>query len=295
MQDLDKVGNPFSPSPPILSLLQQTNHDLIVARDKIDELLTSLMAKEKKCTDLENINAALLNKIEDLDKKEAVALKEKDEVIQKINQKDGEVLKLNEKNKDLETQFKQLKKDHLARVEEVENQVKSMKKVNKLKDKEIYDYEKKLSNYMDTISYSKAELKEVKDQKLALEKKCRKFEKKIGALESKAKRESVSSQTPSSIDTPYLITDELPPISSSHLCRKSKPVSMYNSLPNLTFLIWMDKTEDMLASEAAEEALNMQYDMEVEAFYNEARITAAALREVYEKNAIGRLFDPKAG
>ena len=105
----------------------------------------------------------------------------------------------------------------------------------------------------------------------------------------------MSSQTPSSIDTPYLITEELPPIFGSPMCWKSKPVSMYNSLPNLTSLIWIDKTEDMLASEAAEEALNMQYDMEIEAFYDESRITAAALREVYEKNAIGRLFDPNVG
>ena len=56
--------------------------------------------------------------------------------------------------------------------------------------------------------------------------------------------------------------------------------------------IFVDISEEDLIQDEAEEALSIQYDREIAQFYEEARITAANIRKVYEENAIGLLFEP---
>ena len=41
----------------------------------------------------------------------------------------------------------------------------------------------------------------------------------------------------------------------------------------------------------AEEALNEQYDRQIEDYYREAKLQAESVRQVYEENGIGKLFD----
>ena len=93
------------------------------------------------------------------------------------------------------------------------------------------------------------------------------------------KKNSVEVQTVSSVDTPYLVTDPLPPIFGSQLCKKSKSVFLYKSLPDLSFLSWVSFTEDDILRDQAEEALNWLYDMEIENFYLDARERAAQARD----------------
>ena len=72
------------------------------------------------------------------------------------------------------------------------------------------------------------------------------------------KKLSVASQTFSTVDTPYLITDQ-------------PPIFMTNSLPGLLIVVLIDVTEDEIIQEAAEEALNAHYDREISIFYEEAK------------------------
>ena len=91
---------------------------------------------------------------------------------------------------------------------------------------------------------------------------------------------SASSQTDACIDTPYAISAALPPLFGSKVCVQTKPIFMSKSVPNLLTLHWVDTSEEDIIQEAAEEALSSQYDFEVSNFYEDARRTAAASRNV---------------
>ena len=53
----------------------------------------------------------------------------------------------------------------------------------------------------------------------------------------------------------------------------------------------MRVTEDDLLKDAAEQALNDQYNRQVSAFYSDAHSKAAAVRKLYDENAIRELFE----
>ena len=83
--------------------------------------------------------------------------------------------------------------------------------------------------------------------------------KKLRRFEVKKERFSTSSQTLSTVDVPYHVTQPLPPIFV-----QTKPVFMTKSLPDLKTMIQVIIMEDDKLQEAAEEALNAQYDYEKE-------------------------------
>ena len=114
--------------------------------------------------------------------------------------------------------------------------------------------------------------------KTSLEKDIRTLERKVTKLQSSNKKFSVSSQTHSTIDTPYQITDSLPPIFGSKLCWTSKSVFLSKSLPMLNQISWVTETEEDILRERADEALDYLYDMEIASFYEEAKKKAASLR-----------------
>ena len=121
------------------------------------------------------------------------------------------------------------------------------------------------------------------------------MEKKLKKLEPKINWASISCQTSSSVNLPYLITEPLPPIFSSRLCVQTKPIFMANSMPDLSTLVFIEDSEEMRIRDAAEDALNYQYDREVARFYEEARCRAAGLRGVYEEGASAHLFELDQG
>ena len=122
---------------------------------------------------------------------------------------------------------------------------------------------------------------DLKNSECMLQSGTKKLEVRLKKLEGcKKQKRTVSSQTRSSIDVPYAVTDTLPPIFGSKLCVRSKPLFMSNSLPNLSTVVMVEVTEDDLLLEAAEEALAQQYDLEVSSFYNEARKKKLTLHQV---------------
>ena len=120
-----------------------------------------------------------------------------------------------------------------------------------------------------------------------------KVEKRLAALDNLANsRESISCQTERSIDVPYSVTEPLPPIFGSHLCYRSRKIPyIANSLPNLSTLSWVNISEDDIIADAAEQASNELYDHQVMEFYKDAKEKAKAIRQVYEENCIGKLFN----
>ena len=103
---------------------------------------------------------------------------------------------------------------------------------------------------------------------------------------------AVSCQTNQTPDTPYTVTDALPPIFGSKLCHNSKAINLFSrSIPNLSTLTWVRVTEeDNILVEEAEQALNSQYDRQIDEFYIDAKKKAKAVREVFEENYIEKLF-----
>ena len=88
-----------------------------------------------------------------------------------------------------------------------------------------------------------------------------------------------------------MITDALPPIFGSKLCHRSKAVKFFSrSLPNLSTISWVRVTEEDIQENEAEQALNNQYDRQVDEFYIDAKKKAEAVRQVYEENYIEKLF-----
>ena len=62
------------------------------------------------------------------------------------------------------------------------------------------------------------------------------------------------------------------------------------SLPNLSTVSWVKLTEEDILEEAAEQAMNDQYDYQVEEFYRDAKKKAEDIAQVFEENYIEKLF-----
>ena len=88
----------------------------------------------------------------------------------------------------------------------------------------------------------------------------------------------MTEKTSTKIDIPYLITDPLPQIFGSQLCRKTKPIFLSKSVPDLSQICWVSRTEDEILQAKTDEALDYLYDLEVTNFYEEARKKAADAR-----------------
>ena len=106
-----------------------------------------------------------------------------------------------------------------------------------------------------------------------------------------ARTSSKSSQTCQNDEIPYSVTEALPPIFASQLCYLTKPIRhLSSSLPNLSTMNWVKFTEEDRIRDEAEEALCDQFDRRIIAFYEDARETAKAIRQVYEGSQIPNLF-----
>ena len=169
-------------------------------------------------------------------------------------------------------------------------QIKSLNKTVKNKDKEIHNLSKHLENSRDTVLNLKSEKSNLRCQQSKHENKIKRLEKQQKKKQDTA---SVFTQTIACVDTPYLITEALPPIFGSKLCVQTKPGFFTKSLPNLSSIVMVADTEDELALEAAENALSLQYEREVAQYYLRAKDTAQRLRQVYEDLELEKLFESK--
>ena len=102
---------------------------------------------------------------------------------------------------------------------------------------------------------------------------------------------SQSSQTDSHPEIPYKIEAPLPPIFSSSLVFKSRPVFFTRSHPNLSKIRWRNVTEEEIIDDEIDAIEMEKYDNEIEDFYKEAAEKSRNLREIYEDEHIRKLFD----
>ena len=162
-----------------------------------------------------------------------------------------------------------------------------MGKTLKSKEKEIHNLDRNVSNLRETVAKQKLEITALKLQESKLVAEARKLKKQ----NKQRSMMSVSTQTLHCIDTPYSILEPLPPIFGSKLCIQTKAPFMTKSLMNLASLRMVNVTEEELLLEAAEEALRLQYDREVENFYKKAKDKARRLRDVDDEPALAMLFE----
>ena len=170
-----------------------------------------------------------------------------------------------------------------------------IKKLNKLVNTNKMNHEKEtkliVKNLKSEMKSWKKELGSERSKKIKAEKNFATLEIIVNELNSKSVK-SISCQTGYCPEVPYLVTTSLPPIFGSQLCRISKPINFLSrSLPDMATLDWVRITEEDKVLNAAEEALNEQYDRKVEDFYKEAKIQAEAVHRIFEENAIGKLFE----
>ena len=115
----------------------------------------------------------------------------------------------------------------------------------------------------------------------------RNLEGQVKRLQTRKTQCSISTQTLSTIDTPYTVSEQLPPIFGSQLCRLSKSVFLSKSVPDLATITWVTQTEEDKQQEEAEDALNYMYNLEIAKFYSEAKEKAAARRRLEDNDSGG--------
>ena len=154
--------------------------------------------------------------------------------------------------------------------------------------KEITQSSKNLKN---EVKFWRKELGIERSKTIKAERKLATLENIVKELESKSVQ-SISCQTINYPEVPYLVTQPLPPIFGSDLCKITKPINFLSrSQPDMSTLTWVRVTEEDVVENAAEEALNEQFDRQVEDFYQEAKVQAEKIRQIYEEDAIGKLFE----
>ena len=291
---VDKNGVHAAPSPPLFSILQQSYHDLRAAQEENLCLRNALKACEQKCEDLTMVNSSLFKKLEAVDLDVNASREVNDSLCLRLDSTEKEVSKLRQLNKDLEDKVKLHSKEYSAYTFDTNAKIKALTKEIGGKDKENYNLNKTIANQRDTVTNLKDEVSKMKIRATKAEKENKKMEKKLVKLEAKREKQSRSSQTVSCIDTPYSISEPLPPIFGSQVCTQSKSIFLSRSLPDISKVALVNITADDILQEAAEEALNAQYDEEINVFYEEARQKARKIRELYDENAIGELFGPNS-
>ena len=127
----------------------------------------------------------------------------------------------------------------------------------------------------------KTHKKEIKHwrKELGLERSLKiKLEKKFEQKPKVSPPIPVASQTPHHPDIPYQVASPLPPIFSSELRRKTPKLHFISrSHPDLNTILWCKPDTDFI--DEAEEALNEQYDREVQEFYSDQRDRLKAFKQ----------------
>ena len=215
----------------------------------------AVIDSEEKANTIYKLEETVQNLLEKLENSEKINLKEHEEL---KTLKDEEIDNVKVKNKNLVSENKTLRKDlknltkelDLFKCESLQSKRKLESKIELL-EKRFEDQKSETEAVLSNIENERAELKLLREKFFIVKK-------------------EVPSQTLSNPDVPYLVTDPLPPIFSSQLCFKSRPIHFLSrSMPNLNSILWCPPDDEDL--DAAEEFLAEQYDREIEEFYLEAR------------------------
>ena len=275
---VDKNGKPTSPSPPMVHLLEQALQEKYQANQEISQLKAALTVLEANNSELKKINKSLFEDL-GVSNDNIVKLEHANESYKKkIQDMEKDNLKTLSDKKVILNKLSTVEKDLAESTILSENRIAALSKKIKSKEKEVYNLNTKFDNSSETISKLKSELSLIRTSKSKADKECKRLAERLKKMEFRKEFKAVSVQTASSIDIPYCVQDPLPPIFSSQLCWKTKPIHLTNSVPNLTQLLWVSKTEDEMILEEAEQALGDLYDHQIASFYEEAKLKAAAAR-----------------
>ena len=196
-------------------------------------------------------------------------------------------------------QKKKLESEHDEKVRTLQMRLQitenSVKRLNKAISENRINAENKTKqirkSFKTEIKSWKKELGHERSKRIKAERKLDILENHLKELESSS-QESTACQTDQTSDVPFLISEPLPPIFGSQLCKINKTIHhLSSSLPDLSTLTWVKFTEEEIIADEAEQALNAQHDREVSDFYKEAKKTAENLRGIFEENCIWRLFE----
>jgi chromosome segregation ATPase len=216
-------------------------------------------------------------------KKLETLLKNSDEKVSNLEDLNGELQNVLDKNKALQCEndalnsiIKEVSENLITSERKVDDLISENRKLQK-KVENITTKNTKLKNYSDAlkkdIKLSKSEAEKVI---VALEKNIDTVETELKMLRDKNFIEEAC-QTDEHPDIPYKVTDKLPPIFSSQLCHHSRRIYLSNSLPNLDSICWSKPSENFV--DEAEEALAEQYDKQVKEFYLDERERVRAVHE----------------
>ena len=242
-------GKLASPSPPLLRLLEQSLREKFNYESEINLLKTTLLKSESQCDQLSRENRSLLDQISS-EKEHLDQFKEENDAAKmKLDLQEKEILKLHVEKKNLADKLSKLEKQCQEIVCDSDREVKALKKSIKCKEKELHNLTSKLDNFQDTNSNLKYDLSQSKSVQSSLTADLRKIEQKMKKLQCSKSTHCVSVQTAPTIDTPYNVTDSLPPIFGSQLCLRTKPVFLSKSLPDLSKVSWVLRTEEDVLGE----------------------------------------------
>ena len=258
--------------------------------DIIDDLKLRLAESTADCEQAHEKITELENKLKI--KQENLETKDSD-LTDQLDKKTCEINILSDEKKQLEQNFQSFIKERDTEIENLQQSLKTanciVAKLNKklAEIKVSHEDEKKriTKNFKSEIKSWKKDLGAERSEKLKTKNTLDALEHRFKDLYNKRKS-SISCQTNQSPDLPYLVTEPLPPIFGSQLVQKSKIQHMTRSMPDLATVNWIEVTEEDSILEAAEEALNEQYDRKVERFYKDSKVKTAALREVFDENYI---------
>ena len=296
----DKSGNDLNPVVSDPSLLQkyilenaELSKNVAALEDVINDFRQHLKKSEKDREDAQETISEMKNKLRI--KKENLQTKENElekNFLDQLEQKRVEISLFCDEKKKLESEHEEKVRTLQTRLQITEN---SVKRLNKAVSENRINADNKTKqirkSFKTEIKSWKKELGHERSKRIKAERELDILENHLKELESSS-QESTACQTDQTSDVPFLISEPLPPIFGSQLCKISKTINhLSSSLPDLSTLTWVKFTEEEIIADEAEQALNAQHDREVSDFYKEAKKTAENLRGIFEENCIWRLFE----
>ena len=110
---VDLNGVPASPSPPVCALLEQSYKDQLAAKEEIISLRSAVTESHNACKELEASNSALILKLNEAEEDRASLHNANENLLQKLDFKESEVMKLKDNINKSDNNLKVTKEKHI--------------------------------------------------------------------------------------------------------------------------------------------------------------------------------------